>query len=56
MQRVVAIRAASQAQAAEPRVNPELGCGRKANLLRVEAATAMVWGAPMLHDPGIRPT
>ena len=30
MQRIVAIRSASQAQAAEPRVNPEVGCCRKA--------------------------
>ena len=51
MQRVIAIRAPAQAQAAEPRVNPEVGACRKAFLLRVEAATTLVRGAPMLTTP-----
>ncbi|MEO8060933.1 MAG: hypothetical protein ABI671_21725 [Burkholderiales bacterium] len=53
MQRVVVIRPASQAQAAEPRVNPEAGCRRKAILPRADAATVMVRNARMLH--GLRP-
>jgi alanine dehydrogenase len=51
MQRIVAIRSASQAQAVEPRVNPEVSCCRKAILLRANTATVMARGAPMQVGP-----
>src|SRR5678815_2197841 len=49
MQRVVAIRTSAQAQAAEPRVNPELGCGRNAVAPNFAGVGRRGQGAPSEH-------